>query len=158
MPIDDVSAPIDPVPEWVNAIRSLFGAELTGLSFGGLDGEELDALAELVREAQGEVEAARKILAERSATLHEAQRALAKRSQQALAFAKIFAEGDEVLAARLGDLGPPRSASTASKEPRKRRRRKAPGASASTEERAEGAEGHASKTASAEAAGTPLFA
>jgi hypothetical protein len=110
----------DPIPTNVRDVLALFAGELREHRFGDLDASSLEALAERTRAAALDVERARAALDEAHALLSEARDALAKRAEQALAYAKVFAETDEALATRLREVERP--------EPPKRRapKRRAP--------------------------------
>lgn len=94
---------------------ALFNAQLEEVRFPGADAQTLSADAEAVREAaraltlaEAAAEAARERLA-------ETQEALLSRGQRALAYAKIYAEEDPALWARLESVQLPRTARRAAR-------------------------------------------
>jgi hypothetical protein len=110
------------LPPPLQAVVALFRGPLSQVRFADIDAPGLTGLAEEVEAAATEVEqqeaklvALRQSLAQR----HEALLALA---QQALAYARIYAENDEALSAELNDIALPRSTKprkpTTAKSPR----------------------------------------
>ena len=100
----------DSIPPVVKQILDLFSRDLAEASFGGLDRRVLEeaasrvaAHAEAVDRAEAALEAAR-------ATLAESQEVLHGRAQRALAYARVFAEDDPELSARLEAITLPRPA------------------------------------------------
>lgn len=91
----------DPVPARVRDILGLFERELANARFADLDRETLEALADHVRDRAREVEEARAALEASIAALEESRSVLARRAEQALAYARVFAEEDADLAARV---------------------------------------------------------
>ncbi len=110
----------DPIPSRVRDVLALFRSELGEQRFGDLDAAALDELAEHARACAREVERARAALESAQSSLATARDELTRRVEQALAYATVFAQGDEALSARLAALGgageqPPKRA----KRPRK---------------------------------------
>ena len=90
-------------------LLALFTSELEEVRFPGVDAQTLGVAAEAVREAARALtlaEAAAEVARER---LTETQEALLARGQRALAYARIFAEEDPALWARLESVQLPRS-------------------------------------------------
>ena len=84
-----------------------FRAELASVQFPGVDANVLDAASarvtaasEAVRRAEAELDAAR-------ATLQAAQDEAAQKAQRALAYARVYAQDDAALLARLDELASP---------------------------------------------------
>lgn len=104
------------VPPEIERIVTLFEEDLGDVAFPDVD---LEALRAATREVQGKAEAvmaARGLLDAAAKELGESQDALRRLAERALAYAKVYASGDEGLTARLEALGP--------KEAPKRKRRK----------------------------------
>jgi len=98
------------VPPALQELIALFNAELEEVRFPGVDAQTLSAAADAVDEAARALvlaEAAAEAARER---LGEAQEALLTRGQRALAYAKIYAEEQPALWARLETLQLPRTA------------------------------------------------
>jgi hypothetical protein len=91
----------DPVPPRVRDILALFESDLSDARFGDLDATALETLAEEVRDRARDVDAARAALDASHAALEEARAILSKRAEQALAYARVFAEEHEEVAARV---------------------------------------------------------
>ena len=101
----------DSIPPVVKQILDLFAHDLAQVKFGDLDRGVLDeaaarveAHADAVARAEAALEAARAQLAESQESLHG-------RAQRALAYARVFAEDDAELSARLESLALPRTPS-----------------------------------------------
>lgn len=122
-------APSLDLPTLAREVLALFENELRDLRFGDLDASALTDRAERALAASAEVDEARAALDEARARQDEANAELSHQAEKALAYARIFAADDEVLASRIAALDP-RPA------PKKRRRRK-PTAKAPSEEVAE---------------------
>ncbi len=119
-----VAAPVIAVPapvasptsaradEAVNpAIRELlviFAEALAGVSFPDVDGKALAVQAAQVEERAAEVRRLEATLDDARRRLAEAHEALAVRAQRAMAYARVFADGDAALSARLEGLALPR--------------------------------------------------
>lgn len=103
----------------VQAILDLFEGPLREVRFADIDAPTLARLA-------AEVEASAAELAAQEATLDSLRRALAERQEQllgvaqrALAYARVYAETDEVLSAQLAAIQLPRPARRAKEKPLK---------------------------------------
>ena len=122
------------LPPLVQGVLRLFDEELSELRFGGIDRDRLLEAAQEVAEARARLERRRE-QAELARQQHEQELSeLSRLSRQALAYARIHAEGDERLAERLSLLAAP------AKAPKKRKRRKKTVAEARTELPFDGAE------------------
>lgn len=108
----------------LQSVVALFTGPLQGVRFADIDGEGLGALASEVESLNGEVEAHEAHLAQLRETLSQKQETLLALAQQALAYARIYAEGDETLSAELNEIALPRATkprkSTAPKTPSER--------------------------------------
>jgi multidrug efflux pump subunit AcrA (membrane-fusion protein) len=98
----------NPIPPPIQALLDLFSTSLADVRFADLDGQalarcasEVESAAEAVALAQSALDAAREALQER-------QDALLQRAQRALAYARVYAEGDEALSGRLDAVSLPR--------------------------------------------------
>lgn len=97
------------------AIRELlviFAEALAGVSFPDVDGKALAVQAAQVEERAVELRRLEATLDEARRRLAEAQDALAQRALRAVAYARVFADGDAALSARLEALVLPRPRST----------------------------------------------
>lgn len=94
----------DPVPARLLGLLELFSAELEGVSFPDLDAALLEEVAGAVRTQSAEVATAREALERAKATLAETHATLERHADRAIAYARIFADGNEGLLARLDDL------------------------------------------------------
>ena len=100
----------NPIPAPIQTVLALFTTSLADVRFADVDAEQLarlasdvEAAAETVAAAQATLDAAREALQDRQdALLHQAQRALA--------YARVYAESDESLSARLEAISLPRAA------------------------------------------------
>lgn len=101
-PVSSTADPIDPL---LVELLALFAGPLATVSFPEVDHTTLSALADRVRKAATEVEAARGVLEQREQALEEAQSALLTRGRRALAYARVYAESDDTLRASLDALG-----------------------------------------------------
>jgi hypothetical protein len=97
-----------PIPPPVQTLLDLFTTSLADVRFADLDGQalarcatEVESAAEAVALAQSALDAAREALQQR-------QDALLQRAQRALAYARVYAEGDEALSAKLDGVSLPR--------------------------------------------------
>lgn len=129
---DPITSPdaADPVPSSIRELLALFRDELSGQRFGDLDAAALEELAERTRAAAEDVDRARAALDAAHARLHEAREELARRAQQGLAYAQVYAAEDPVLRDKLAALG-------GQAAPRPERRRGPKRASATRKEEAE---------------------
>lgn len=114
--------------EPVQAVVSLFEGPLARVRFADVDAKGLGKLAAEVSSTAGEVAQQEARLVELKQTLAQRQEALLALAQQALAYARIYAEGDEELTAKLNDISLPRAA-----KPRKVGAKAAPAAEVAAE-------------------------
>ncbi|HET9930847.1 MAG TPA: hypothetical protein VFQ35_09180 [Polyangiaceae bacterium] len=119
----------------------LFERELKAVRFGDLDSTRLLGLADEVREAAEALAAHEARTAELRSALAERQEILLQQAQRALAFARIHAEDDAALTAKLGEISLPRAP-------------KRPKADAPRAPEPSSAPSHAAETAPAESATT----
>jgi len=120
------------VPADVAEVMELFRSELDEVSFPDVDHEVLDGHAEEVEARAADVEHARAALDEARGKLEVAQTALRRAAERGLAYARVYADGDEALAERLRALALTRSA-TVEKKRRPRRKAKRLAAAADAE-------------------------
>lgn len=93
----------------LQAVLDVFSGPLHGVRFADIDAEGLSSLAAEVESLANDVAAREAELASlREACAHK-QEALWAIAQQALAYARIYAEGDEALSAELNEITLPRS-------------------------------------------------
>jgi hypothetical protein len=92
---------MNPIPPPIQALLELFATTLSDVRFADVDGPtlarcatEVEAAAKAVAVAQGSLDAA-------MASYREKQELLLQRSQRALAYARVFAEGDDALGRQL---------------------------------------------------------
>lgn len=102
------------IPPAVQAVLDLFTTDLADVRFGDLDAPALARLASDVQAASEIVASAQIALDLARGALHERQEALLQQAQRALAYARVFAEADVALTARLDAITLPR----ASRRPR----------------------------------------
>ncbi|HET8935606.1 MAG TPA: hypothetical protein VFN67_19290 [Polyangiales bacterium] len=105
---------IDVTPTLARQVIDLYSVELSDVRFPDLDlSALLYAQAEL-HAAQLEVERVEAELEDKRAKLEERSQALVSKAERALAYARVFAQGDEDLAPRLADIGRKRSSNSQS--------------------------------------------
>jgi hypothetical protein len=114
-------------PQAVQAVLELFKGPLAELRFADVDAKGLESLAAEVEVAATAVQEQEVHLAELRHALSERQDALLALAQRALAYARVYAESDEVLSAKLNAISLPRAA-----KPRKSERARAPQAQTET--------------------------
>lgn len=103
---------IDVTPMLARQVIDLYAVELSDVRFPDLDlSALLYAQAEL-HAAQLEVERIEAQLADKRAELEVRSQALVSKAERALAYARVFAQGDEELAPRIADIGRKRSSSS----------------------------------------------
>lgn len=95
--------------EGFQAVVELFQGPLAGVRFANVDAKGLSALAAEVATATEQVAEQEAKLGELRQGLAQRQEALGTLTQQALAYARIYAEGDEQLLAKLNAIALPRS-------------------------------------------------
>lgn len=103
------SSAVSPIAGSVQAVLDLFEAELSDLKFPDLDLSVLQEAAAIVYErAESQARAEAALLAAREA-LQESQEALLHRCQRAMAYARVYAEDNSDLAARVEGIELPRA-------------------------------------------------
>lgn len=100
----------DPVSSAVQEVVDLFTAELSELRFGDLEGAVLARAVDEVKAIAIEVTVAEATLEAVRARLNEKQDALFQKAQRAIAYARVYAEGQPELAARIDQIALPRPA------------------------------------------------
>lgn len=127
----------------LQAVVALFRGPLAHVRFADIDATGLTGLAAEVEAAATEVELQEAKLVELRQSLAQRQEALLALAQQALAYARIYAENDEALSAELNEIALPRAAKprkpAAPKAARGEEPASAEPASASAEPKAEAA-------------------
>ena len=94
----------------IQTVLDLFAAHLTDVRFGDLDAQSLARAASDVHAAGEVLAAAQLALDSARGTLQERQEVLLLQVQRALAYARVYAEADESLSARLDAVALPRGA------------------------------------------------
>jgi ElaB/YqjD/DUF883 family membrane-anchored ribosome-binding protein len=101
---------IKAIPAPIQTVLDLFTTSLADVRFADVDGEtllrfaaEVETAAEAVAAAQATLDAAREALQEKQDTLLQ-------QTQRALAYARVYAEGDDALIAQLDAVSLPRAA------------------------------------------------
>lgn len=121
----------DPITSALRELLAIFADALGDVKFPDVDARALGAQAKQVEEKFAEVRRAEAALVEARRRLGEAQDQLLQRAQRAAAYARVFADGDAALTARLEAVTLPRSrpgkpavaTAAASSEPPKKRGR-----------------------------------
>ena len=94
----------------VQAVVALFRGPLAGVRFAEVDAAGLTSLASEVEAAALEIEQQEAKLTQLKQAFAQRQDALLGLAQQGLAYARIFAEGDDVLSTELEQIALPRTA------------------------------------------------
>ena len=102
------------IPPPVQSVLDLFATDLADVRFGDLDAPALARIAGDVQAASEVVVAAQLALDVARGALHERQETLLQQAQRALAYARVYAEADLAMTARLDAITLPR----ASRRPR----------------------------------------
>lgn len=123
---DDALDDPDPVPSAVVSLLQVFAQELTDVSFPDVDGAtlglaSLDERANIVRRQTEELEALRARVAVARDALEGARVDLGRHAERALAYARVYAEGQPELSDRLAAIPLGRAAKT--KSPRRKGKR-----------------------------------
>lgn len=92
----------------VQTVLDLFATSLSDVRFGDVDAEKLAALAVDVQSAAEAVTAAQTLVDDARTKLQEQQDALLLHAQRALAYARVYAESDALLSARIEAIALPR--------------------------------------------------
>ena len=103
----------------VQAVVTLFEGPLAGVRFADIDAAGLSKLAAEVTRAASELEQREAALSTLRQELAQRQEALLALAQQALAYARIYAEGDDALLAQLTDIALPRATKARKQAPAK---------------------------------------
>jgi hypothetical protein len=98
----------DPISPALQDLLKLFTQELATVKFPELDRGVLEEAAERVKEKAEAVAQAQAALEAARQALYESQEALLHKGQRALAYARIFAEDDAELSAKLDGINLPR--------------------------------------------------
>ncbi|MCC6552889.1 MAG: hypothetical protein IT372_07695 [Polyangiaceae bacterium] len=101
--------PYDPIHPALSDLLALFEGPLKGVRFPDVDHGVLGELAEAVRRAAEEVEQARALLEAAEAALEERRQALLSRGQRALAYARVYADGNAELRGEIDRIALPGS-------------------------------------------------
>jgi hypothetical protein len=99
-----------PLSQPLQAVVALFEGPLAGVRFADVDASGLGKLAAELTNVAAEVEQQETKLASLRQDLAQRQEALLALSQRALAYARVYAEDDEELLAKLNDIVLPRAA------------------------------------------------
>jgi hypothetical protein len=99
-----------PLSQPLQAVVALFEGALSGVRFADVDATGLGKLAAELTNVAAEVEQQEAKLASLRQDLAQRQEALLALSQRALAYARVYAEDDEELLAKLNDIVLPRAA------------------------------------------------
>jgi hypothetical protein len=100
---------MDAIPLPVQAILDLFASDLAEVRFADVDANALEQIAVEVKAAANLVESAERALDAARAALQEKQDSLLQHAQRALAYARVYAENDEAMSARLETIALPRA-------------------------------------------------
>jgi len=100
---------MDPIAAPIQAILDLFAKDLADVRFANVDAKTLERIASEVKSAAGVVASAEVAFETARATLLEKQDALLQHAQHALAYARVYAENDEAMTARLETITLPRA-------------------------------------------------
>lgn len=100
-------------PSPVQSLLDLFASDLADVRFGDVDATTLSAAAAEVETAAEAVSAAQAVLDEARDKLQERQDVLMQHAQRALAYARVYAEANASLTARLDAIALPRLAKRA---------------------------------------------
>ena len=98
------------IPTPVRTVLDLFATDLADVRFGDVDAKTLAALASDVESAADAVASAQALLDDARGKLQERQEALLVQAQRALAYARVYAEPDPALTARIETIALPRPA------------------------------------------------
>lgn len=96
---------IDVTPTLARQVIDLYAEELAEVRFPDLDLSALLYTQAELHAAQLEVERVEAELADKRAELERRSQALVAKAERALAYARIYAQGDEQLAPRLAEIG-----------------------------------------------------
>ncbi len=103
------TTPSPVLPPSLQDLVDLFQGPLQAVRFPDIDAERLMALVAEVGVAQEAVEEAEQLLAEAKREREERLEALVNKAHRALAYARVFAEEDQELSAKLATVNLPKS-------------------------------------------------
>ncbi|MDP2345184.1 MAG: hypothetical protein Q8O67_29840 [Deltaproteobacteria bacterium] len=125
----------NPISPALREVLAFFRESLHTVKFPDVDADALTLQAMLVEEQFAAMKDLESALRDSRQKLEEAQEALLQKAWRAVAYARVYADGDEQLTARLEAIPFPvrtkKTAATTTAEPPKKRGRKAAGADAS---------------------------
>jgi hypothetical protein len=128
--VDHHEASDDVVGAPVRAVLALFRDDLAAVRFPDVDATLLQGALDVVADAHAEVRRLEAALDDARRRLESAQEALSLKAQRGVAYARVYADGDAALTARLEALalprvraGNPSSTAATTAEPGRRRRR-----------------------------------
>jgi hypothetical protein len=96
------------IPTPIQTVLELFANDLAEVRFADVDAKTLEQIATNVKAAAEVVASAEVALDAARAALQERQEILLQHSQRALAYARVYAENDEAMSARLEAITLPR--------------------------------------------------
>jgi hypothetical protein len=96
---------LDQTPEIARQIIELYAEELVDVTFPDIDLAKLRSAQSELHAAQLEVERVEAELAEVRAERDRQSEALSSKAERALAYARVFAQGDPSLAPRIAEIG-----------------------------------------------------
>jgi hypothetical protein len=96
------------IPGPIQSLLDLFSSDLNDVRFGDVDATTLAGIAADVETAAGAVASAQAVVDEARAKLQERQDLLMQQAQRALAYARVYAEANAELTARLDAIALPR--------------------------------------------------
>lgn len=97
------------IPPPVQTVLDLFSSDLISVRFGDVDAQTLSDATAAVQAATAEVAVAEAAFTDARARLQERQDALLQQVHRALSYARVYAEADASLSARLEAITLPRS-------------------------------------------------
>jgi hypothetical protein len=117
----------DPVSAPLREVLAVFDDVLDDVRFPDVDGAALHTATDVVNAAHLELRRLEAAVDEARRRLDEAQESLLHKAQRAVAYARVYADGDTTLTARLDAIALPRSRGPrpATPEPTRKRRRNA---------------------------------
>ena len=96
------------IPSPVRTVLDLFVTDLADVRFGDVDAKTLASLAADVEAAAEAVASAQALLDDARSKLQERQDVLLQQAQRAVAYARVYAEPDAALSARIEAIALPR--------------------------------------------------
>jgi hypothetical protein len=102
-------SPMEAISPAIQSLLDLFGTALEDVRFGDVDAGTLARVATDVQSAAAVVASAQTALDQARDVLHERQEALLAQAQRAVAYARVYAESDAALTARLDAIALPKS-------------------------------------------------